>query len=226
MMVRLAKERSVLTERSPIPVFITERGRLSLLGGHPALDFTNTVDWRGRAEPYEFLTDYDMVLRWAGRIGLLGTAEEAALLRRAAATPDEHAQLLETVLSLREAFYRLLVAQTRGISARPEDLATLNDALDRFPPPGEIVALGASYAWKSAPAETALARPIALLARIAAEFLVSPDLHRLRLCEGSDCGWLFLDLSPNRRRRWCSMEGCGNRAKARRHYQRRRDDIA
>jgi predicted RNA-binding Zn ribbon-like protein len=226
MMVRLTKESSVLTERSPIPVFTTERGRLSLLGGHPALDFTNTVDWRGRAEPYEFLTGYDVLLRWAARIGLFGAAEETALQSRAAAAQDEGTRLLETVLTLREAFYRLLVAQTRGTPARPEDLATLNDALDRFPPPGEVVASGASYAWKSPSAETALARPVALLARIAAEFLVSPELHRLRLCEGSDCGWLFLDLSPNRRRRWCSMEGCGNRAKARRHYRRQRDDAA
>jgi predicted RNA-binding Zn ribbon-like protein len=226
MMVRSNEGEIGVAERSPIPVFTTERGRLSLLGGHPALDFTNTVDWRGRAEPDEFLTRYDVLLRWAARIGLLGTAEETALLRRAAAAPDEGARLLETVLTLREAFYRLLVAQTLGTSARPEDLATLNDALRRFSPPGEIVASGASYAWKSAPAETALARPITLLVRIAAEFLVSPELHRLRLCEGSDCGWLFLDLSPNRRRRWCSMEGCGNRAKARRHYQRQRRDTA
>jgi len=226
MMVRLDEGEIGVAERSPIPVFLTERGRLSLLGGHPALDFTNTVDWRGRAEPDEFLTGYDVLLRWATRIGLLGAAEEAALLRRAAAAPDEGARLLETVLTFREAFYRLLVAQTRGTLARPEDLATLNDALRRFPPPSEIVSSGASYAWKSAPVETALARPVALLARIAAEFLVSPELHRLRLCEGSDCGWLFLDLSPNRRRRWCSMEGCGNRAKARRHYQRQRDDPA
>jgi predicted RNA-binding Zn ribbon-like protein len=40
-------------------------------------------------------------------------------------------------------------------------------------------------------------------------------------CEGEGCSWLFLDTSRNRSRRWCSMEDCGNRAKARRHYERR-----
>jgi predicted RNA-binding Zn ribbon-like protein len=215
-----------VTQRSPIAVFTTERGRLSLLGGHIALDFTNTVDWRGRAEPEEFLTSYATLLRWAARIGLVTAAEQASLSRRAEAAPDEAGALLETALTLREAFYRLLVAQARGTPGQQADLAALNAVLHRFPPPGEIVTSGASFAWKSATSDAALARPVALLARLAGEFLVSPELRRLRLCEGSDCGWLFLDVSPNRRRRWCSMEGCGNRAKARRHYRRLRDETA
>jgi predicted RNA-binding Zn ribbon-like protein len=159
-------------------------------------------------------------------MGLVTPAEEAALLRRAAAAPDEAGALLETTLTLREAFYRLLVAQTHGTAGREADLAALNAVLRRFPPPAEIVAEDRAYAWKSARSDASLARPVALLARIAAEFLVSPELRRLRLCEGSDCGWLFLDVSPNRRRRWCSMAGCGNRAKARRHYRRVRDETA
>jgi len=47
----------------------------------------------------------------------------------------------------------------------------------------------------------------------------------VRICEATatdGCGWLFLDETRNRSRRWCSMKDCGNRAKARRHYRRRR----
>jgi len=47
-------------------------------------------------------------------------------------------------------------------------------------------------------------------------------LGRVRECDGAACTWLFLDQSRNRSRRWCSMESCGNRAKARRHYHRQR----
>jgi predicted RNA-binding Zn ribbon-like protein len=43
----------------------------------------------------------------------------------------------------------------------------------------------------------------------------------MRECGGSACTWLFLDHSRNRSRRWCSMETCGNRAKAHRHYRRK-----
>jgi predicted RNA-binding Zn ribbon-like protein len=42
----------------------------------------------------------------------------------------------------------------------------------------------------------------------------------VRVCAAEDCGWLFLDTSKNHTRRWCSMKSCGNRAKARRHYNK------
>lgn len=59
----------------------------------------------------------------------------------------------------------------------------------------------------------------------AADVLLSPDLHQLQECPGPGCGWLFLDTSKNHKRRWCTMEGCGNRAKARSQYQRKRQAL-
>ncbi len=56
----------------------------------------------------------------------------------------------------------------------------------------------------------------------AADFLVSSDLKRLKQCADDFCGWLFIDKSRNYSRRWCSMKDCGNRAKAHRHYLRKR----
>jgi predicted RNA-binding Zn ribbon-like protein len=54
----------------------------------------------------------------------------------------------------------------------------------------------------------------------AAELLASPRVGRIRECGSNDCTWLFVDESRNRSRRWCDMRACGNRMKARRHYQR------
>ena len=54
----------------------------------------------------------------------------------------------------------------------------------------------------------------------AAALLTSANLQRLGRCDDEHCGWVFLDHSRNRSRRWCAMEDCGNRAKARRHYAR------
>jgi predicted RNA-binding Zn ribbon-like protein len=50
----------------------------------------------------------------------------------------------------------------------------------------------------------------------------SPDLARLRECAAERCGRLYLDFTRNHSRRWCDMDTCGNRAKARRHQARRR----
>lgn len=48
----------------------------------------------------------------------------------------------------------------------------------------------------------------------------SPE--RLRPCANPECCRFLLDRSNANAARWCSMAVCGNRAKARRHYQRRR----
>lgn len=47
---------------------------------------------------------------------------------------------------------------------------------------------------------------------------------RMKVC--GHCGWLFIDRSRNRSRMWCDMAVCGNRAKARRHYQRIRTGLS
>lgn len=44
-------------------------------------------------------------------------------------------------------------------------------------------------------------------------------LSRIKICP--NCHWLYLDESRNRSRRWCDMTVCGNRAKAKRHYDRK-----
>ena len=59
------------------------------------------------------------------------------------------------------------------------------------------------------------------ISRAAADLLVSDtERRKVRQCGAGDCEWLFLDTSKNRSRQWCSMQCCGNREKARRHYQR------
>ena len=54
----------------------------------------------------------------------------------------------------------------------------------------------------------------------AARLLTSPERERVRECGDALCGWLFVDSSRNLSRRWCNMQGCGNRNKARRFYRR------
>lgn len=66
-----------------------------------------------------------------------------------------------------------------------------------------------------------------LLAASAISILADPrERRRLKMCPGDNCGWLFIDETKNSRRTWCSMESCGNRAKAARHYQRKKKAAA
>ncbi|HEX8049114.1 CGNR zinc finger domain-containing protein [Rhizobium sp.] len=52
--------------------------------------------------------------------------------------------------------------------------------------------------------------------------IAMPDPQRMKICR--NCGWLFIDRSKNKSRAWCDMAVCGNRAKASRHYRRKREE--
>jgi predicted RNA-binding Zn ribbon-like protein len=67
-----------------------------------------------------------------------------------------------------------------------------------------------------------LERPLWPILRSAADLLTSPEVHAVKECGSDRCSWLFVDRSRTHRRRWCDMKSCGNRAKARRHYQKTR----
>jgi len=54
----------------------------------------------------------------------------------------------------------------------------------------------------------------------AADLLLKGDPARIRQCANEKCRWVFLDVSKAGARRWCTMNSCGNRAKAHRHYHK------
>lgn len=198
-----------------------------LHGGHPALDFVNTLDWRDRPAveggPDDMLVSYAALLACWRRLEIIGAATQAELQRAAVQQPVQAAAVLAEALDLREALYRLAQAARQSKTAKPADLDVLNRCLLRYPEGRVIAAVnGVRLGWKSHGDGLVLGSPLGAMARLGAELLVSAEPASIRCCAGPGCGWLFHDTSPNKRRRWCSMESCGNRAKARRHYQRHR----
>jgi len=65
---------------------------------------------------------------------------------------------------------------------------------------------------------------VGFIAAAAAKVAVERRLDRVKICPADDCRWAFYDISRNRSRQWCSMEVCGNRAKARTHRARSAPD--
>lgn len=195
-----------------------------LHGGHPALDFVNTLDWRDRpvAEggPEEMLVSYEALLTCWRRLGVVSAATATKLDGEAARHPARAAAALGEALELREAMHRLARAVQQGKATRSADLDVLNRYLLRYPEGRVIAASGGRLGWKAHGDGLELGSPLGAVARLGADLLVTAEPASIRRCAGPGCGWLFHDTSPNKRRRWCSMEGCGNRAKARRHYQR------
>lgn len=198
-------------------------GNMALVGGNLALDFVNTVDWRlSSTRRQEWLTSYPDFVAWALHAGVLGRDEAEGLVRRAEVTPGEAETALHTILAVREALFHLLDGARRRVTPAAHQLAVFNALLGRALAHFRLIPDGPGFAWDLARVDDSLEYPLYPVAKAAAELLVSPVLLRVRQCADEDCGWLFVDTSKNGSRRWCTMQSCGNRAKARRHYRRTR----
>ncbi|NPV08763.1 MAG: hypothetical protein HPY83_12490 [Anaerolineae bacterium] len=194
---------------------------LQLLGGQLCLDFANTVDWRLSEAPIEWLKTYGDLIAWGQHAGALEPEQAQELLRHAERRPEEAAAALQRALRLRESIYRVFAAVAHEGTPPAQDLETVNAFLGEAMAQARIVFVGGGYVWGWSD-QPPLDRVLWPVVRSAADLLTQGDLGRVRQCAGDPCGWLFLDRSRNRSRRWCAMSDCGNRAKARRFYRRRR----
>jgi predicted RNA-binding Zn ribbon-like protein len=118
---------------------------------------------------------------------------------------------LERAIELREALRALLLANNGVAIERPGELAGGT-------PLGVRVAESGSLALE--PLGTGIAAPLGRLLAIVVEAQAAGTWARLKACPAEDCHWAFYDASRNRSRTWCSMQGCGNRAKARAYRSR------
>lgn len=224
---------------------------LPLVSGHPALDLVNTVEPRlpvaGRHEHLALPRD---ALTWARRTRLVDPAEGRAVADAWAASPAAADRALAAVRQVREALSTVLsvLAAMPGGTAEtvsPGRTGTAPDPPGQEPGP-DLVSPELEYlsaTWAAAAARSRLApsasgrtaaqllvgsSPALLIpdrvAHAAVTLLCDVDLTHLGTCpvEDGGCGWVFIDRSRNRSRRWCTMEDCGSHAKARRLTERRR----
>jgi predicted RNA-binding Zn ribbon-like protein len=184
------------------------------LGGHPALDFCNTLaGWNGH-ERWDYLRSYQHLATWAGFVGLLASDRTVTLRRDAAERPGAADTTLEQARELRARIYDLLAGglDPHAFERVAEDVHAAAGRL-------WLRRTEQRIEWAIEPG-AGFAAPTAAVAWSAGQLLTSPDLARVRVCPGDGCGWLFLDRRG--RRRWCTMATCGNRAKARRFAERER----
>ncbi len=191
-----------------------------LTAGDICLDLANTLPRRFTPLPRESLRSYRDLVSWGVAAGVV--SDPADLWRGGDRRPDEAADALRRAHGLREAIYRIFSAVAQERAPEEADLTVLNEELSIALARSQIVSVDEGFAWDWRDAEGALDRMLWPVARSAAELLTSDTLVRVRWCGAEDCDWLFADASKNRSRRWCDMSTCGNRAKARQHYQRRR----
>jgi len=171
------------------------------------LEFANTRYWRGQASPTETLNSAEDLAQWA-----------AANVAKEAKPPQR--KEFERAIELRETIYRLFEATAKRKPPAARDMERLNEALAAAPARTSLRRERNGFTWD---VDIRGSTALGLLAPVlwtAGDLLAGGKLEKVKRCANPECGWLFLDDSRAGKRRWCSMSACGNRAKARRHYHK------
>jgi predicted RNA-binding Zn ribbon-like protein len=175
-----------------------------------SLEFANTRYWRGQPVPTETLNSAEDLSAWAAA----NISKEARPLAR---------REFERAIEARETIYRLFDATARGKTPAATDIEALNDLLAASPARTTLRRERNGFSWDvDMRGSTALGQ-LAPVLWSAGDLLAGGKLDKIRRCANPECGWLFFDDSRAGKRRWCSMSACGNRAKARRHYHKSRE---
>lgn len=187
-------------------------------GGHPALDFVNTLDERPSPSPIENLASYASLVRFTHLAGLV----EAPVATRLLASRERVcARIATRARTLREHLHDVLKALHEDRPASKADLLAISAAIRAAHAARQLVPSAspglAGVAWVS---PVALDIPLHACALAIERLLIDVDRRKIRKCGASDCDVYYLDTSKGQIRHWCSMKGCGNREKQRRWRDR------
>lgn len=202
-----------------------------LLADSRGLDFLNSLATPNDGQ-VEWLADGDQLLAWLEAAGLVDSAVLDKV--RTSANPGELDAVAAQARALRE-WFRDFVAKHRGkpLTRRAlAELEPLNRLLARDAQFSQIALQAKGDSEGSVATLKLLVQrrwlsPDALLYPVAealAHLVTSADFTDVKHCEGPNCTLHFLDTTRDRRRRWCSMAVCGNRAKQAAHRLRKATD--
>ena len=201
---------------TPSPASAPSRaGTLALVAGELALDFANTSSGRGSPHLQDHLREPGHVLIWARHAKALSDHDLAAAQELISKSRKLARRLLDTALELRETIYQIGKSLAERRPPEERDRALLAARHAEFLSRARLTPHDGGFVWswdvRKGPVEAVLG-PISFSALT---LLTQQDLSRIKQCEGDHCGWLFFDTTKNKRRRWCEMQVCGNRAKVR-----------
>jgi predicted RNA-binding Zn ribbon-like protein len=178
------------------------------LGQPLALDLANSLPRIRPGKTRDLLASDDDLDRWL--------ASQAHRLPRVGHGSDRLAAFRE----LRDAVHEALSAAAAGDPLPRHATQALNATSARSQGHVRLRVGDGTAKAELAGSGTPLDRTLSTIARSAIELLASPDRERLRICSAPSCGFFFFGRPDQE---WCSIP-CGNRARAARHYARRRSN--
>lgn len=194
--------------------------RFEFIAGALCLDFANTVHDTCADDKEEELHDVSDLLLWAKEAGLLSAAESDSLSAHYKQNPHKAAAALTKAITIRDLLISIFAAIANHRAVPFQCLAELNSTMEEAPGVLRVHKKSGRIEKEWTSRDSGLQQVFFAILISAGELLASERLARVRECGSADCTWLFIDESRNHSRRWCEMSSCGNRMKARRHYQR------
>ena len=203
----------------------TPRGPALFVADAAALDFLNSIA-TPIDEPVDWIDDGAGWLEWLKQAGWV---EDAVLERlQAQAMPREMERVAAQARSLRE-WFRGFVLKYKGKPLQASvltELEALNRLLERDEKYTQIAVQDGEtpkLAWQLQRRWRSPDSLLLPLGEVLAQFVSDEDFSNVKCCEGPNCTLMFVDHTRGRKRRWCSMAVCGNRAKAAAHRERQKN---
>lgn len=176
--------------------------RFEFVAGHVVLDYVATVAERTTTRLERLSTPEDLA-DWLVKARVVDTPPTAG-----------EADLL-AARQLRESLYTLVVSLTGGSALTPAVRETLTRFAAHDGPRLSIDAHGNVHRTGT------VTQALALLAQEGLLLARDEQHDSIRWCAAPTCTRPFLDRSHARRRRWCGMSTCGDKAKAAAYRARR-----
>jgi predicted RNA-binding Zn ribbon-like protein len=191
----------------------------SFVGNLLCLDLVNTEPMQ-HGERIDLLGDFGDLVRWLHAAGVLSAGQAQRAARRWGRSAEGTAAFRQAV-ALRSAVRAGAERLAAGKPVEEDLVKTVNRVLASRPAFTRLVRAGKGYATQLQAASDSALHLLVPVAESAAWLLEHGQRELVRRCEGSDCVLVFYDTTKNKSRRWCSMDGCGGRAKATAYYRRK-----
>ena len=198
----------------------TTIGELTLDGGCVVFDFTNTIGSRKEERLRDYLKTYPDFLLWVNRQGLLPQSRFNALSKLAKQEPEKGNIAFQKIVETREVLYALFSPLALNENPKKETVDKFNKLLQESFSYISIDIGNTKNEINFADVTLSYLEPLHIILKSAFDVLTQEEMARIKECPS--CGWLFLDKTKNKKRRWCNMLDCGSKDKASRYYHRKK----
>lgn len=193
--------------------------QISLSGNSLVLNFINTVHNRNKPynESIEYLKEPDDIFVWADILELL--PDDKKIPGNSSVKEFNLKNRFKELIKFRELLFSIFSAIANESEIEETQLSLFNRYLKRYYSSTELV-IGENYEIFECITDykDRLEFILLVLIKDARNLLLNENQNRIKSCP--NCGWIFLDKTKGKTKKWCSMKDCGNNIKSLNWYNK------